>query len=581
MALPTPLVAIVGRPNVGKSTLFNRILGQRKAIVHEQPGLTRDRHYGNARYQEKDFILIDTGGYEDDINSPLLKLMREQTLIAIDQADAIILLMEEAIFNDPIDAEILDRLRASKKPFYLAVNKADDNKRYIQAIADFSAHGLDVFPVSALHGNGVYDLLDEVTKDFPITDGKPHTRLDGPIRVALVGRQNVGKSTLTNRLLGEERMIASDVAGTTRDSIDSNVKVHGQEFVLIDTAGIRRRGKIERGPEKLSVHSSFRAIDRCDVALLIIDIAEGISAQDTHVAGYILERNKACMIVLNKWDKVTDKEKYGEYINKVREEFSFLKWAPMVTISAMTGQRAYKLWALIQACAVQYRRQFTTRALNEVLYRAVNHLSPPIYKNRIFRIKYMTQTGFCPPTFTFFVNDPECLHFSYERYLHNQFRQHLGLMGTPIKFRFKRKAVEGNWDPTIRALARGEELTTTSPHKNELYDPNTGELRAVSYDLGEEYEADVEMEDGEELESEGLIFADAKGRIKDELPEWLDAAELEEDLEADGDDDEEWEDEEWEEDEVEEDGLEEDEEEDEEDEQPKGKPRREESDGLY
>lgn len=503
MADATPIVAIIGRPNVGKSTLFNRLIGERKAIVHDQPGLTRDRHYGDARYQDKKYVVIDTGGYEDDLNSPLLKLMRQQTLIAIEQADAIIFVTEEAIFNDPIDSEIMDRLRASNKPFYLAVNKADDHRKQIQAISDFSVHGLDeVFPISALHGGGIFDLLDVLTKDFPLYDPTKENRLEGPIRVALVGRQNVGKSTLTNRLLGEERMIASDVAGTTRDSIDTNLTVDGQEFVLIDTAGIRRRGKIEQGPEKLSVHSSFRAIDRCDVALLLIDIEEGISAQDTHVAGYILERHKACVIVLNKWDKVKDKEKYGEYINKVREDFNFLKWAPMITISAATGQRASKLWGLINQCAVQYRRSYTTRVLNDVLKQAVNHLSPPIFKGRPFRMKYVTQTDHCPPTFTFFVNDPDCLHFSYERFLHNQFRQHLQIEGTPLIFRFKRKAVEENWKPEVRGAVGGgyhdedehEELEVG----NAIFDGETGALRAMEFDLEAEYEASLLNEDDED-----------------------------------------------------------------------------------
>ncbi|MGF1573187.1 MAG: ribosome biogenesis GTPase Der [Sumerlaeia bacterium] len=516
MADTMPIVAIVGRPNVGKSTLFNRLIGERKAIVHDQPGLTRDRHYGEARYQDKQFVVIDTGGYEDEIDSPLLKLMRQQTLIAIEQADVIILVTEEAIFNDPVDSEILERLRAGNKPFYLAVNKADDYKRQLQSISDFSIYGLDeVFPISALHGSGIFDLLDVLTADFPLFDEAKNNRLEGPIRVALVGRQNVGKSTLTNRLLGEERMIASEVAGTTRDSIDSKIIVEEQEFVLIDTAGIRRRGKIERGPEKLSVHSSFRAIDRCDVALLLIDIEEGISAQDTHVAGYILERHKACVIVLNKWDKIPDKEKYGEYINKVREDFNFLKWAPIITISAMTGQRATKLWNLINECAVQYRRSFTTRVLNDVMTQAVNHLSPPIFKGRPFRMKYVTQTDHCPPTFTFFVNDPDCLHFSYERYLHNQFRQHLSIEGTPMIFRFKRKAVEENWKPEVRGAAAGlrphhddedgddyDEFINFNNDEDEaaFYDEKNTPFQVVEYDIEDEYEANlfIEGEDEEE-----------------------------------------------------------------------------------
>ncbi len=441
-----PVIAIVGRPNVGKSTLFNRLIGQRKALVHDQPGLTRDRHYGTGQHINRPFVVIDTGGYEDKADSPLLALMREQTLIAIDEADRVIFVVEESISNDPIDAEIIQRLRSSGKPFFLAVNKSDDQKRYNQAIADFCVYGLDmVYPISALHGEGVLDLMDDVTDGFEAFDDDEED-LEGPIRVALVGRQNVGKSTLTNRLLGENRVIASDVPGTTRDSIDSNVTIEDQEFTLIDTAGIRRRGKIERGAEKLSVHSSFLAIDRCDVAMLLIDATEGITTQDTHIAGYVLDAGKACIIVLNKWDAVENREeKYGEFIKNLRTDFNFLKWAPIITISARTGQRAHKLWGLVQECARQYRRSFNTSELNVVLAQATSYLSPPVTSGKPLRIKYVTQTGHCPPKFTFFVNDPNLLHFSYERFLQNQFRMHLAVEGTPLKFNFKRKSEEKGW----------------------------------------------------------------------------------------------------------------------------------------
>lgn len=440
-----PIIALVGRPNTGKSTMFNRLVGERKALVHELPGMTRDRHYGRGEHAGRPFVVIDTGGYEDTTDSPLLALMREQTMIAIDEADRVIMLAEQAVPNDPIDAEIVEKLRAAKKPFFLAVNKADDHGRENQAIADFSVHGLDnVYPVSALHGAGVYELLDAVTEGFEEFDPKEDRRR-GPIRVAIVGRQNAGKSTLTNLLVGQNRVIASPVAGTTRDSIDTEVTVDGQEFTIIDTAGIRRRGRIERGAEKLSVHSAFTAIDRCDVALLMIDAAEGITAQDTHIAGYLVEAGKACVIVLNKWDAVADRQNYGKYIRQVREDFSFLKWAPVLTISAKTGQRAYKLWGLIRHCAAQYRREFGTRELNEVLARTAGHLSPPVTGGKALKIKYVTQTGFCPPKLTFFVNDPGLLHFSYERYLQNQFRAWLKIDGTPLKFYMKRKAEEENW----------------------------------------------------------------------------------------------------------------------------------------
>jgi GTP-binding protein len=438
-----PIVAIVGRPNVGKSTLFNRLLGQRKALVHERPGMTRDRHYGKARHLDRPFLLIDTGGYEDSTDSPLLSLMREQSLIAIEEADRVIFLTEESIPNDPIDAEIVQRLRMSGKPFFLAVNKADNYAKETQAWADFSVHGLDqIFPVSALHGRGILDLLDAVTEGFEEAPEDEAPRRGGPVRVAIVGRQNVGKSTLTNRLLGQNRVIASDVPGTTRDSIDTDIEVDGEQFTLIDTAGIRRRGKIERGAEKLSVHSSFAAIERADVALLLVDISEGITAQDTHIAGYAVEAGKALVLVLNKWDKIPDREKYGAYIKQVREDFKAFRFAPIVTISARTGQRAHKLWDLIRHSAAQHRREFQTAELNRVLKMATSYLSPPVTGARQFRIKYVTQTGYCPPCFTFFVNDPDLVHFSYERYLQNQFRKQLGLDATPLRFRYRAKSGE-------------------------------------------------------------------------------------------------------------------------------------------
>lgn len=475
-----PVVAIVGRPNVGKSTLFNRILRRNQAIVHGEPGLTRDRHYGKGNYRNRPFVLIDTGGYEDAVDTALLQGMRQQTLVAIEEADAIIFLTELDVINDPVDQEIIERLRAGKKPFYLAVNKADNHRQSIQAIADFSVYGLDnVYPVSALHGEGVFDLLDDLTADF--SEGEEGQRDDNTTRVAIVGRQNVGKSTLANRLLGEERVIASEVAGTTRDAIDTPLSVNGREYLLIDTAGIRRRGKIERGAEKLSVHSSFRAIDRADVALLLVDAAEGPTTQDEHIAGYILESGKSCILVLNKWDAVADREKYGEHIKRLREAFNFLRWAPIVTISARTGQRAHKLWGLIDHCAEQFVREFRTRDLNMVLAKATAYVSPPITGARQLKINYVTQTATRPPTLTFFVNDPKLLHFSYERFLQNQFRKQLDFDAAPLHFRFKKKAV--SWAERQAGYVPQERRkgTRTAPAKPEFVDPS-GEFEAVVLD---------------------------------------------------------------------------------------------------
>ncbi|MDK2971531.1 MAG: GTPase [Candidatus Sumerlaeota bacterium] len=478
-----PIIAIVGRPNVGKSTLFNRILGERKALVHDRPGMTRDRHYGRAQHANKPFILIDTGGYEDSTDSPMLRLMREQSIIAIEEADRIIFLTEESVPSDPIDAEIIQRLRMSGKPFFLAVNKADNQTQETQAIADFSMYGLDtVYPVSALHGRGILDLLDDVTEGFSTADPTVGMDRTGPIRVAIVGRQNAGKSTLTNRLLGQNRMIASDEPGTTRDSIDSEVEVEGQPYTLIDTAGIRRRGKIERGAEKLSVHSSFSAIERAEVALLIVDISEGVTTQDLHIAGYTQEAGRSLIIVLNKWDTVADRENYGAHIKKVREEFKAFKWAPIITISAMTGQRAHKLWGLIQHCAEQYRREFQTAELNRVLKQAMSYLSPPIVSGKQLRIKYVTQTGYCPPALTFFMNDPKLMHFSYERFLQNQFRMHLAIDATPLRFRYKKKMDE--WEDV--ATRRREARASQTPEE------------PVAIDIDDDFEAEFFQEDGEE-----------------------------------------------------------------------------------
>ena len=469
-----PIVAIVGRPNVGKSTLFNRFLGNRRALVHNEPGLTRDRHYGHAVYRERPFTVIDTGGYEDSANSPMLALMREQTLIAIAEADCIVFMTEVQIVNDPIDQEIIERLRASQKPFFLAVNKADDENRRMQALADFSIYGLDqVHPISALHGDSVFDLLDELTKDFDEGTGAVTDPRQGPIKIALVGRQNVGKSTLTNKLLGTNRMIASEIPGTTRDSIDTKLRVDGEDYILIDTAGIRRRAKTEKGAETLSVHSSFAAIDRADVALLILDATESIANQDARIAGYIQNARCACAIVLNKWDAVKDRDEYGEYIKRVRDDFKFLRWAPILTISALTGQRAFRIWQLIRQCAENYRKEFTTSELNRILDQAKAHVSPPVTGRKELKINYVTQTGYCPPALSFFVNDPELLHFSYERYLQNQFRLQLVLEGTPLIFRFRRKSQKRERDDA--------RPTGKRPPMRQVYDLGEPEFEAGVY----------------------------------------------------------------------------------------------------
>lgn len=488
-----PLIAIVGRPNVGKSTLFNRLIGERRAVVHDLPGMTRDRHYADGDYRMRPFTVIDTGGYEDNTESHILQQMRQQSIIAIEEADVVIFLTDVKEPNDPVDLEILERLRTSGRPFFLAINKCEGPTREAQAYCDFSVYGLDeIFPLSALHGEGVFDLMDQVTDTFERWDPDEEEYDDSILRIAIVGRQNVGKSTLLNRLLGEERVIANPMAGTTRDAIDAPVKVNGKDYLIIDTAGIRRRGKIERGPEKLSVHSSFRAIDRSHVVLLLIDINEGITAQDTHIAGYVLDRKKACILLLNKWDQVEEREKaFGENIRKVREDFNFIPWAPIMMISALTGQRTHRIWDLINHCAENYRRKFSTRELNLILQKATTYLSPPTHKGNALKVKYVTQTRTSPPTLTLFVNDPKFVHFSYMRFLKNQFYQQLGLEGTPLIIYYKRKSPPKGWDRAVReAELKGKrKMRNLDLEENELF------IAGVYQDQGEEYVVDIDLSD--------------------------------------------------------------------------------------
>lgn len=504
-----PLIAIVGRPNVGKSTLFNRLIGERKAVVHEKPGMTRDRHYADGDYLGRPFTVIDTGGYEDSTDSTLLQQMRQQSIIAMEEADVVIFLSDVNEPDDPVDQEILEKLRASGRPFFLAINKCESDMRVAQAYADFSNYGVDVYPLSALHGEGVYDMMDELTEGFEQWDPDEEDEDSGIIKVAIVGRQNVGKSTLLNRLFGQERVIANEIGGTTRDAIDAEVTVDGQPFLLIDTAGIRRRGRIQRGPEKLSVHSSFRAIDRADVALLVLDINDGITAQDQHVAGYVLERKKACVIVLNKWDKIDNREqRYGELIRMVRHEFAFMAWAPILTVSALTGQRTHKIWDLIRHCAENYRKEFGTRELNLVLQKATAYVSPPTHKGNALKIKYVTQIYTKPPTLSFFVNDPSFLHYSYRRFLKNQFHKQLGLEGSPIVMRFRRKAPPRGWERGSRPVPSTQRSLEIERDRMGLgfyggvYDDSSEEfLQEIPMD-GMEFDGDFEEEEWEEDDEE-------------------------------------------------------------------------------
>lgn len=436
-----PLVAIVGRPNVGKSTMFNRLTGSRKAVVHEKPGMTRDLNYLEAEWEGKSFILIDTGGYELETENEIYRQMREQTLIAVDQADVIIFLTNLNEPNNAVDDEVMRRLRRSGKPVVLAINKADSKARREEAIAEFAGYGSKyMVGVSALHGNGTGDLLDMVVELLPDMSDDDEEQ-DLGIRLAVVGRPNVGKSTLVNKILGYERSIASDIPGTTRDAVDTTFERNEQRYTIIDTAGIRRRGKIEKGPEKLSALASRMSMQQCDVALLLVDAIDGITEQDAHVAGFAVDAGCAVIIVVNKWDAVEKTHRsVDEFTRDLKDEWGFLKDAPVLFISALTGQRVEKLFDLIAQVFSEYTREIGTSELNVWLAQATTYLSPPVRSGRQLKIKYVTQTGNRPPSFTFFVNDPDLVHFSYERFLLNQLRKKFGFTGVPVRFRYRQKS---------------------------------------------------------------------------------------------------------------------------------------------
>lgn len=441
-----PLVAIVGRPNVGKSSLFNRIVGRRKAVVLETPGLTRDRNFEPAEWGGRHFTVCDTGGYEvEGIESgagPLKEEMREQALLAIEEADVVVLMVDGRESINPIDEEVHAILRRAKKPMILAANKCDNPKLETGAL-EFYAMGVDhVYPISALHGGGVGDLLDAIIAALPPCEELGDEEIaDGGIHVAIIGRQNVGKSTLTNTLLGQERVIASEVPGTTRDSIDTAIRRGDQIYTLIDTAGLRRRGKIQRGIEGLSVISAKASLARCHVALVVIDAEEGLTAQDAHIAGFAAEARRGIGIIVNKWDAVAkDSSTTGKWVKQLRSDWAFLNWAPIQFVSAKSGQRVGKLFEMINSIHEQFTAQISTRGLNKALAEMLTHQPPPIRSGQQIKIKYITQVATKPPTFALFVNNTKLMHFSYERYLHNQIRQRWPLEGSPIRLLLRAKS---------------------------------------------------------------------------------------------------------------------------------------------
>jgi GTP-binding protein len=434
-----PVIAIVGRPNVGKSTLFNRIAGKQKAIVIDEPGATRDRNYMDCVYHEKAFTLIDTGGFEPSSKERILVQMREQSNLAIEEADVIIFLMDGKDGLTHSDMEIARHLRGKNKKIFNVVNKVDGD-RDKDMLADFYRLGVDeIHHVSAQHGLEVEELLSAIVGDFPdaVKDNDDQETL---IKMAIVGKPNVGKSSLVNKILGKERTIANPIPGTTRDAIDSTVKVHGKKYLLIDTAGIRRKSKISQTLEKYSVVQALKSINRCDIVLVLIDAVEGMTEQDTKIIGLAYERGKACIVVVNKWDKIQkDNSTVGKYVEEIKDKVKFLDFAPIIFISAVTGQRAPKIFDLIDKVYDQYTKRVGTPLLNDLVEKSVRRNPIPRYKNRSMHISYATQTDIKPPTFVFFVSNSKGIHFSYERYLVNEIRHQFGFDSVPLKIVFRKK----------------------------------------------------------------------------------------------------------------------------------------------
>ena len=434
-----PIVAVVGRPNVGKSTLFNRLAGERISIVQDKPGVTRDRIYADVEWLNYKFTLIDTGGMEPDADDIILRQILTQAQIAIETADVIIFVtdVKQGVTED--DAQVANILRRTKKPVVLAVNKVDDMRKENLDVYEFYSLGIgEVYPISAGQALGLGDMLDAVCSHFP--EGAENAEEEDVIKVALIGKPNVGKSSLINRILGEDRLIVSNIPGTTRDAIDTPFELDGQKYVLIDTAGMRRKSKIKEDIEKYSIIRAVAAVERCDVAVLVIDAQEGITDQDTKIAGIAHERGKAAIIAVNKWDAIEKDDKtMNKFLKDISNELAYMAYAPRVFISALTGQRVIKMLDTVREVYANNCLRVSTGVLNDVLIEAMAMQQPPAEKGRQLKIYYMTQVGAKPPTFVIFVNDRELMHFSYRRYIENQLRQNFGFKGTPIHFVVRQK----------------------------------------------------------------------------------------------------------------------------------------------
>lgn len=438
-----PIVAVVGRPNVGKSTLFNSLAGENISIVKDTPGITRDRIYTDVTWLDRSFTLIDTGGIEPESKDVILAQMRAQAQIAIDTADVIIFLVDVKQGLQDADSKVADMLRRSHKPIVLVVNKVDSFQKYMADVYEFYNLGIgDPHPISAVNKMGMGDMLEAVAAYFP--EGSAEEEEDERPRVAIIGKPNVGKSSIINKLLGEDRLIVSDIAGTTRDAVDTEIKYKGKEYVFIDTAGLRRKNKIKEDLEHYMIVRTVSAVERADIAVLVIDATEGVTEQDAKIAGIAHDRGKAVIIAVNKWDAIEKNDKtIYRFTEDIRNTLSFMPYAELLFISASTGQRMNKLFETIDMVSENHAMRVQTGALNEIMAEAVAMQQPPTDKGKRLKLYYITQVAVKPPTFVIFVNDKELMHFSYTRYMENQIRETFGFKGTPLRFIIRERNEEG------------------------------------------------------------------------------------------------------------------------------------------